>query len=35
MLNASAAGEIRKKISDFHTHNISVYDPSGLGSVDT
>jgi gamma-glutamyltranspeptidase/glutathione hydrolase len=35
MLNTSVAAEIRRKISDFHTHNVSVYDPSGLASLDT
>lgn len=35
MLNASTAAEIRGKISDQHTLNVSAYDPSGLESLET
>ncbi|KZF26975.1 gamma-glutamyltransferase [Xylona heveae TC161] len=35
MLNASTAAEIRDKISDFHTLNVSAYNPLGLESLET
>ncbi|KAJ9640240.1 hypothetical protein H2204_003465 [Knufia peltigerae] len=35
MLNARTAAEIRSKISDSHTLNISAYDPSGIESLET
>ncbi|OAX80643.1 gamma-glutamyltransferase [Emergomyces africanus] len=35
MLKPSTAAEIRAKISDFHTQNISAYDPEGLESLET
>lgn len=35
MLNASTAALIRSKISDFHTLNVSAYDPSGFESLET
>ncbi|KAK4978418.1 hypothetical protein LTR66_010599, partial [Elasticomyces elasticus] len=35
MLSEKTAGEIRAKISDSHTLNVSAYDPSGLESLDT
>jgi len=35
MLKASTAAEIRSKISDFHTQNVSWYDPAGLESLET
>ena len=35
MLNATAAADVRAKISDFHTLNVSAYDPSGFESLDT
>ena len=35
MLNASTAATIRNRISDFHTLNVSAYDPSGFESLDT
>lgn len=35
MLNATTAAEIRGKISDFQTQNVSYYDPSGLESLET
>jgi gamma-glutamyltranspeptidase/glutathione hydrolase len=35
MLNATTAALIRSKISDFHTLNVSAYDPSGFESLDT
>ncbi|KAL2349687.1 gamma-glutamyltransferase, partial [Cryomyces antarcticus] len=35
MLNATTAAEIRAKISDVHTLNVSAYDPSGLESLET
>ncbi|KAJ5180573.1 gamma-glutamyltranspeptidase [Penicillium capsulatum] len=35
MLSSSTIAEIRGKISDTHTQNVSVYDPAGLESLDT
>jgi len=35
MLKKSTIAEIRSKISDKHTLNVSAYDPSGLESLDT
>jgi gamma-glutamyltranspeptidase / glutathione hydrolase len=35
MLNSTTANIIRHKISDFHTLNVSAYDPSGIESLDT
>ncbi|OCL02534.1 gamma-glutamyltransferase 1 [Glonium stellatum] len=35
MLKASTAAEIRSKISDLHTQNVSWYDPAGLESLET
>jgi gamma-glutamyltranspeptidase/glutathione hydrolase len=35
MLNATTAALIRSKISDFHTLNVSAYDPSGFESLET
>lgn len=35
MLSEKAAAEIRSKISDQHTLNVSAYDPSGLESLET
>lgn len=35
MLNATIAAQIRARISDFHTLNVSAYDPSGFESLDT
>jgi gamma-glutamyltranspeptidase/glutathione hydrolase len=35
MLQANTSAEIRSKISDFHTLNVSAYDPKGLESLDT
>ncbi|TKA24794.1 hypothetical protein B0A49_13626, partial [Cryomyces minteri] len=35
MLNATTAAEIRAKISDVRTLNVSAYDPSGLESLET
>jgi gamma-glutamyltranspeptidase / glutathione hydrolase len=35
MLKASTAAEIRGKISDHHTKNVSDYDPKGLSSPET
>ncbi|KAF7591309.1 hypothetical protein BBP40_001685 [Aspergillus hancockii] len=35
MLKQSTIDEIRAKISDQRTHNISVYDPEGIESLDT
>lgn len=35
MLNQSTINEIRSKISDMHTHNVSAYDPSGIESLNT
>ena len=35
MLNTSTTAMIRSRISDFHTLNVSAYDPSGFESLDT
>lgn len=35
MLKQSTIDSIRGKISDFHTQNVSAYDPSGLESLET
>lgn len=35
MLSDKTAAEIRSKISDLHTQNVSAYDPSGLESLET
>lgn len=35
MLTAESAAEIRSKISDYTTLNVSAYDPSGLESLET
>jgi len=35
MLKKSTIADIRSKISDNHTLNVSAYDPSGLESLDT
>ncbi|KAE8367894.1 gamma-glutamyltranspeptidase [Aspergillus caelatus] len=35
MLKQSTIDEIRGKISDLHTQNVSAYDPKGLESLDT
>ena len=35
MINATTAALIRSKISDFHTLNVSAYDPSGFESLET
>ena len=35
MLNPKTALEIRRKISDFHTLNISAYNPARLENLDT
>ncbi|KAI1262816.1 gamma-glutamyltranspeptidase [Xylariaceae sp. FL1019] len=35
MLSDATAAEIRSKISDFTTYNVSYYDPSGLESLET
>jgi gamma-glutamyltranspeptidase/glutathione hydrolase len=35
MLKQSTAAEIRGKISDHHTKNVSAYDPKGLSSPET
>lgn len=35
MLSAETAAEVRGKISDYHTLNVSAYDPSGLESLET
>ncbi len=35
MLSAKTAAEVRSKISDQHTLNVSAYDPSGLESLET
>ena len=34
MLNASTAADVRSRISDFHTQNVSAYDPYELESVE-
>ncbi|CAJ2499823.1 Uu.00g026760.m01.CDS01 [Anthostomella pinea] len=35
MLSDATAAEVRSKISDFHTQNVSAYDPTGLESLET
>ncbi|KAK5448026.1 hypothetical protein LTS15_009050 [Exophiala xenobiotica] len=35
MLSAQTAADIRSKISDTHTLNVSAYDPSGIESLET
>ncbi|KAF2239172.1 gamma-glutamyltranspeptidase [Viridothelium virens] len=35
MISAKTAAEVRSKISDAHTLNVSAYDPSGLESLET
>ena len=35
MISARTAAEVRSKISDQHTLNVSAYDPSGLESLET
>ncbi|CAD6593900.1 MAG: hypothetical protein ASARMPRED_008177 [Alectoria sarmentosa] len=35
MLNGTTAERVRSKISDFHTLNVSAYDPTGLQSLET
>lgn len=35
MLNETTAESVRSKISDFHTLNVSAYDPTGLESLET
>ncbi|KAI4248621.1 MAG: hypothetical protein LQ352_005885 [Teloschistes flavicans] len=35
MLNETTAARVRSEISDFHTLNVSAYDPAGLESLDT
>ncbi|KAE8146225.1 gamma-glutamyltranspeptidase-domain-containing protein [Aspergillus avenaceus] len=35
MVKQSTIDEIRSKISDLHTQNVSVYDPSGIESLET
>ncbi|EED18749.1 gamma-glutamyltranspeptidase [Talaromyces stipitatus ATCC 10500] len=35
MLNDTVASAIRGRISDFHTQNVSAYNPDGLESLDT
>ncbi|KAI1334540.1 gamma-glutamyltransferase 1 [Xylariaceae sp. FL0016] len=35
MLSEATAAEIRSKISDYHTNNVSWYDPAGLESLET
>ncbi|OJJ42897.1 hypothetical protein ASPZODRAFT_1231939 [Penicilliopsis zonata CBS 506.65] len=35
MLNQSTVDHIRGKISDFHSQNVSAYDPDGLESLET
>ncbi|KAI0473382.1 gamma-glutamyltranspeptidase [Xylariaceae sp. FL0804] len=35
MLSSATAAEVRSKISDFHTNNVSWYDPDGLESLET
>lgn len=35
MLNETTAERVRSKISDFHTLNVSAYDPTGLESLET
>ncbi|KAL5336041.1 gamma-glutamyltranspeptidase-domain-containing protein [Aspergillus crustosus] len=35
IVSKQTASEIHAKISDFHTHNVSVYDPAGIESLET
>jgi gamma-glutamyltranspeptidase / glutathione hydrolase len=35
MLSDAVVSSIRGRISDFHTQDISAYDPDGLESLDT
>ena len=35
MLSATTAADVRSRISDFHTLNVSAYDPSGFESLQT
>ncbi|KAH8807633.1 gamma-glutamyltranspeptidase-domain-containing protein [Xylogone sp. PMI_703] len=35
MISPETGAETRSKISDFHTQNVSVYDPSGIESLNT
>ncbi|KAF2725611.1 gamma-glutamyltranspeptidase [Polychaeton citri CBS 116435] len=35
MLSDAVAAEVRSKISDFHSYNVSYYDPKGLESLNT
>lgn len=35
ILEQSTIDDIRSKISDVRTQNVSVYDPAGLESLDT
>lgn len=35
MLNSTTAADVRHRISDLHTFNISYYDPSGIEVLDT
>jgi gamma-glutamyltranspeptidase/glutathione hydrolase len=35
MLKDSTVRNIRKRISDHHTQNVSAYDPDGIESRDT
>lgn len=35
MLNDTVVSTIRGRISDFHTQNVSAYNPEGLESLDT
>lgn len=35
MLNETTAARVRSEISDFHTLDVSAYDPKGLESLDT
>ena len=35
ILNQSTIDQIRSKISDYHTQNVSVYNPLGLESLET
>jgi gamma-glutamyltranspeptidase/glutathione hydrolase len=35
MLNETTAMNVRSRISDFHTLNVSAYNPQGLESLET
>lgn len=35
MLNETTAERVRSRISNFHTLNVSAYDPTGLESLET